>query len=92
MVHHRLDYIKASTYSVRCAINGHLAWTTQNASGNRGDDVRALKIAELQPYTMKHPDGKTDIFSVLAMQGEEKAGLKGMKTVGFLVLNRWCCG
>lgn len=67
---------------MRSAILGHLAWTTQLASGNRGDDLRALKIAELQPYLMKHPlnDG-TKVFTVLAMQGEEKAGLKGMKTV-----------
>jgi hypothetical protein len=67
--------------TVRSAINGHLAWTVQNATGNRGDDVRALKISELQPYEMLHPNNVTPIFCVLGLQGEEKAGLKGMQSV-----------
>ncbi|KAF5336960.1 hypothetical protein D9611_002923 [Ephemerocybe angulata] len=65
---------------LRCVINGHLAWTMQNATGNRGDDIRALKIAELQPYDMPHPNSITSMFCILAMQGEEKAGLKGMQS------------
>lgn len=66
---------------VRSTVHGHVAWTTQNASGNRGDDIRSIKLAEIQPYTLLHPDGRTQMTSVIAMQGEEKAGLKGMKTV-----------
>jgi hypothetical protein len=53
----------------------------QNATGNRGDDVRALKISELQPYEMLRPNNVTPIFCVLGLQGEEKAGLKGMQSV-----------
>jgi hypothetical protein len=67
---------------VRCAINGHLAWTAQHASGNRGDDFRALKLCELQPYTFLHPNGRTPLPCVLGLQGEEKAGAsRGMRTV-----------
>ncbi|KAJ7675075.1 hypothetical protein B0H17DRAFT_1140512 [Mycena rosella] len=33
---------------VRLSIFGHLSWMTQNTSGNRGDDFRVLKLAELQ--------------------------------------------
>lgn len=70
------------TRVVRSVINGHLAWTAQNASGNRGDDFRALKLCELQPYTFLHPNGETGIQSILGLQGEEKAGAgRGMKTV-----------
>ncbi|TEB26905.1 hypothetical protein FA13DRAFT_1795152 [Coprinellus micaceus] len=32
------------------------------------------------PYTMCHPDGFTKMFCVLALQGEEKAGCRGMQT------------
>lgn len=72
---------------VRCVINGHLAWTCQHASGNRGDDFRSLKIAELQPYTFIHPNGRTPVQCVLACQGEEKAGAgRGMHTVRHLTL------
>ncbi|KAJ7736388.1 hypothetical protein B0H14DRAFT_3612750, partial [Mycena olivaceomarginata] len=66
---------------LRLGVWGHLAWTAQHASGNRGDDFQALKLAELQPTTLKHPDKRTDIWSVLGMQGEEKAGKRGMRTV-----------
>jgi hypothetical protein len=67
---------------VRCAINGHLAWTAQHASGNRGDDFRALKLCELQPYTFLHSNGRTPLPCVLGLQGEEKAGAsRGMCTV-----------
>ncbi|KAJ7772823.1 hypothetical protein B0H14DRAFT_3589285 [Mycena olivaceomarginata] len=66
---------------LRLGVWGHLAWTAQHASGDRGDDFQALKLAELQPTTLKHPDKRTDIWSVLGMQGEEKAGKRGMRTV-----------
>ncbi|KAF9474955.1 hypothetical protein BDN70DRAFT_814884, partial [Pholiota conissans] len=63
-------------------INGHLAWTAQNASGNRGDDFRALKLCEIQPYSFIHPiHTLVIIFCILALQGEEKAGAhRGMRT------------
>ncbi|KAK7007235.1 hypothetical protein R3P38DRAFT_2554066, partial [Favolaschia claudopus] len=66
---------------LRLVIFGHLAWTSQHASGNRGDDFRALKISELQPYTMPHPDGRTAVPCLLGLQGEEKAGRRGMRTI-----------
>ncbi|KAJ6450568.1 hypothetical protein C8R47DRAFT_1189292 [Mycena vitilis] len=62
-------------------LNGHLAWTCQNASGNRGDDFRALKLCEMQPYIFLHPNKETSVSCVLGLQGEEKAGKRGMKTV-----------
>lgn len=62
-------------------IFGHLAWTLQNGSGNRGDDLRALKLAELQPTMLLHPNKETEIYSMLGLQGKEKAGKRGMKTV-----------
>jgi hypothetical protein len=71
---------------VRLVVFGHLAWSAQHASGNRGDDFRALKLAELQPYGMTHPDGRTSVFTVLGLQGEEKAGKRGMRTVCFALL------
>jgi hypothetical protein len=44
-------------------------WTAQNATGNV-DDFHALKLAELQPYTMLHPNKETAMFSVLGLQGK----------------------
>ncbi|KAJ7350370.1 hypothetical protein DFH08DRAFT_958055 [Mycena albidolilacea] len=37
----------------------------------------------IEPTTLKHPDKRTDIYAVLGMQGEKKAGKcrRGMKTV-----------
>ncbi|KAJ6608481.1 hypothetical protein B0H10DRAFT_1815675 [Mycena sp. CBHHK59/15] len=66
---------------VRLSVFGHLAWTAQHATGNRGDDFWALKLAELQPHTLLHPDKRTGITSILGLQGEEKAGRRGMRTV-----------
>ncbi|KAJ7756996.1 hypothetical protein B0H16DRAFT_1314634 [Mycena metata] len=66
---------------LRLAVFGHLAWTAMNATGNRGDDFRSLKLAELQPYSMQHPVHNMKIFAVLGLQGEEKAGKRGMRTV-----------
>ena len=67
---------------MRSVINGHLCWTAQNASGNRGDDFRALKLSELQPYTFLHPNKQTQVPCILGLQGEEKAGTgRGMRTV-----------
>ncbi|KAJ7198510.1 hypothetical protein GGX14DRAFT_374030, partial [Mycena pura] len=62
------------------ALKGHLAWTGQNATGNRGDDIRALRLSEIQPYEMTHPKRKTRFFVVLGLQGAEKCGKRGMKT------------
>ena len=61
-------------------------WSSVATSGHgcvrmRGDDFRALKLSELQPYTWLHPNQQTVVYSVLGMQGEEKAGERGMKTV-----------
>ncbi|KAJ7693365.1 hypothetical protein B0H17DRAFT_933068, partial [Mycena rosella] len=66
---------------LRLSLFGHLSWTTQHTSGNRGDDFRALKLAELQPHTLLHPDKRTAMPSILGLQGEEKAGRRGMRTV-----------
>jgi hypothetical protein len=54
-----------------------------NASGNRGDDIRALRLCEMQPYQFLHPNGETTIPAVLGLQSdmEQKARSKGMKTV-----------
>jgi hypothetical protein len=60
---------------------GHVAWTCQNASGNRGDDLRALKQCDLQPYKILHPNMETDIPCVLGLQDEHKATKSGMQTV-----------
>lgn len=78
---------------VRSVVNGHLAWTAQSATGNRGDDFRALKLAELQPYTLLHPNKETALYSVLGLQGEEKAGRRGMRTVSntFWSINTGLC-
>jgi hypothetical protein len=81
LLHISLANYNASVWSV---VNGHLAWTAQNAPGNRGDDLQALKLAELQPYNMLHPNKETAMFSVLGLQGEEKAGRRGMHTIGFV--------
>ncbi|KIK06290.1 hypothetical protein K443DRAFT_3320 [Laccaria amethystina LaAM-08-1] len=53
-----------------------------NASGNRGDDIRALRLCEMQPYQFLHPNGETTIPAVLGLQSdmEQKARSKGMKT------------
>ncbi|EIW62287.1 uncharacterized protein TRAVEDRAFT_35644 [Trametes versicolor FP-101664 SS1] len=62
-------------------IKGFLAWTLCSASGKRGDDIRALKLCELQPYVLVHPDKLTHISAILGLQAEDKTGHRGMKTV-----------
>jgi hypothetical protein len=54
-----------------------------NASGNRGDDIRALRLCEMQPYEFLHPNGETAIFAVLGLQSdqEHKTRSKAMRTV-----------
>lgn len=66
---------------VHCTINGMLAWTCQNATGNRGDDFRALKLCDMQPYELLHPNLETDMYCVLGLQDESKTSKQGMKTV-----------
>ncbi|KAJ6511689.1 hypothetical protein DFH09DRAFT_1434967 [Mycena vulgaris] len=77
----RIGYGFLAHRQLRLVIFGHLAWACQHATGNRGDDFRALKLAELQPYDIQHPNRRTIIPSVLGLQGEEKAGKRGMRTV-----------
>ncbi|KAJ3715403.1 hypothetical protein C8R42DRAFT_725759 [Lentinula raphanica] len=48
-------------WEMRIAVDGHLAWTAQNASGKCGDDIRSLHIRELQPYEFVHPNKVTKI-------------------------------
>ncbi|KAF6752308.1 hypothetical protein DFP72DRAFT_815521, partial [Ephemerocybe angulata] len=66
--------------NLRSVVNGHFAFCEQLATGNRGDDVRSLRLCEMQPYDMPHPNNVQVIKSVLGLQGEEKAGLKGMQS------------
>jgi len=70
---------------VKATINGHLAWTMMNASGNRGDDIRALHLCEMQPYQFLHPNNETSVYAVLGLQSdqEHKARSKAMRTVEF---------
>ncbi|KIM35282.1 hypothetical protein M413DRAFT_32634 [Hebeloma cylindrosporum] len=65
---------------VHPCINRHLAWTLQNASGNRGDGICSLRLAELQPGKMLHPNNETEIPVIFGLQAEDKAGKRGMKT------------
>lgn len=65
---------------------GHIAWTCQNASGNRGDDLRALKQCDLQPYQILHPNMETVIPTILGLQDEHKATKSGMQTASFIIL------
>ncbi|KDR75964.1 hypothetical protein GALMADRAFT_225713 [Galerina marginata CBS 339.88] len=46
------------------------------------DDIRALRLCEMQPYHFLHPNGETTIPAVLGLQSdmEQKARSKGMKT------------
>ncbi|KAJ3769609.1 hypothetical protein FB446DRAFT_706117 [Lentinula raphanica] len=74
---------------MRIAVDGHLAWTAQNASGKRGDDIRSLRIRELQPYEFVHPNKVTKIDALLGLQGEEKYKAKGMKSVHQPVISTW---
>ena len=63
---------------------GHVAWTCQNASGNRSDDLRALKQCDLQPYKILHPNMETIIPTILGLQDEHKATKSGMQTVSLV--------
>ena len=62
-------------------INGFLAWTCQNATGNRGDDFRSLKLRDMQPYELLHPNLETEVYCVLGLQEESKTANRGMQTV-----------
>ena len=54
-----------------------------NASGNRGDDICALRLCEMQQYELLHPNGESPIFAVLGLQSdqEHKTWSKAMRTV-----------
>lgn len=81
-------------FIVKIAVKGHLAWCAQRATGNRGDDIRSLKLAELQPHIITHPNQDTKIDAVVGCQSEEKAGKRGMKTVSIspLISYKWRFG
>jgi len=66
---------------VHPTINGFLAWTCQNATGNRGDDFRALKLCDMQPYELLHPNLETEVYCVFGLQEESKTIHRGMQTV-----------
>jgi hypothetical protein len=70
---------------VQSTVMGHIAWTCQNASGNRGDDLRALKQCDLQPYKILHPNMETIIPTILGLQDEHKAIKNGMQTVSSVI-------
>ena len=70
-----------SSLTVHPTINGLLAWTCQNATGNRGDDFRALKLCDMQPYELLHPNLETEVYCVLGLQDESKTSNRGMRTV-----------
>ncbi|KAJ7939029.1 hypothetical protein B0H13DRAFT_1941418 [Mycena leptocephala] len=55
-------------------------WTAQHAPGNRGDDFRSLKLAELQWHSLMHPDTRTTMLSILGLQGDKNTGKRGMRT------------
>ncbi|KAI1788271.1 hypothetical protein LXA43DRAFT_1097500 [Ganoderma leucocontextum] len=59
--------------TVHSALKGFLPWTLCSASGNRGDDIRALKLCEIQPYVLSHPNNLTKIPAILSLQAEGKA-------------------
>lgn len=74
---------------VKATILGHLSWTLMNASGNRGDDIRALRLCEMQLYFFLHPNNETCIPAVLGLQSdmEQKAKRKAMSTVHTILHN-----
>ncbi|KAI0352134.1 hypothetical protein OH77DRAFT_1523594 [Trametes cingulata] len=74
----RLAFLKHR--EIQIALKGFLAWTLCSASGKRGDDIRALRLCELQPYTFLHPDQMTKVPGILGLQTEDKTGHRGMKT------------
>lgn len=41
---------------VHMAVKGHLIWTLQRSTGMRGDDLRSMHLAALQPYSMTLPN------------------------------------
>ena len=61
----------------------NLAWTMMNASGNQGDDIRALRLCEMQSYELLHPNGEAPIFTILGLQSdqEHKTKSKAMRTI-----------
>ncbi|KAF5373795.1 hypothetical protein D9758_000952 [Tetrapyrgos nigripes] len=65
----------------RRAIVGHAAWTCQNASGNRGDDLRALRLRELQPWDTVHPTQGIPMNGMVGLQGEQKVKKHSMVSV-----------
>lgn len=67
---------------------GHLSWILMNASGCRGDDIRALKLCELQPYELTHPGHHTPIFAIIGVQSQHKAQQHKMKTASIFIIYR----
>jgi hypothetical protein len=78
-----------SSLTVHPTINGLLAWTCQNATGNRRDDFRALKLCDMQPYKLLHPNLETEVYCVLGLQDESKTSNRGMRTVRTYYIR--CC-
>ncbi|KAJ7846294.1 hypothetical protein B0H13DRAFT_1646807 [Mycena leptocephala] len=54
---------------------------TPEQTGGPSAHQDAVVNSPLQPTQLKHPDKRTDMYAVLGMQGEEKAGKRGMRTV-----------
>ncbi|KIM75214.1 hypothetical protein PILCRDRAFT_49321, partial [Piloderma croceum F 1598] len=76
----QIGYAFLSHRELQSTVMGHVTWTCQNASGNRGDDLRALKQCDLQPYKILHPNMETIIPTILGLQDEHKAIKNGMQT------------
>ena len=66
---------------MRVAIMGHLAWTLQNATGNRGDDTRAILLCQLQYHQLLHPNNETVLEGAVIVAHEGKTMRKTMESV-----------
>jgi hypothetical protein len=52
---------------------GHLAWNLQHATGNRGDDTRAILLCQLQYHEILHLNHETVMQGALIVSHEGKA-------------------
>jgi hypothetical protein len=57
------------------AVKGHLVWTLQRATGMRGDDLRSMHLAALQPYSMTLPNdfSNREVDALVLPQWNHKA-------------------
>ncbi|KAF9485137.1 hypothetical protein BDN70DRAFT_675792 [Pholiota conissans] len=59
--------------SLQSAVNGHLGWSLQITSRRRGDNFLIMRLDEIRPYILLHPNGDIAIQAVILLHNDDVA-------------------